>query len=342
MGSSSMDEFSRYIVGAYATSPTLLSWEPEKETVFMELMKGKLGKIRGLELPFFGCGVHPHDSELYLKLLDPEWEYVMTCLPGNMKELAENKHFGLASDDRQGRQQAVEYYKRASESIKELNNYFGVNKVFAVAIATSPALMAKGVSSSQAALEESLATIARFDWSGAELVIEHCDSGRLSITPVKGFISIEEELAAILAVKTKHSIDIGMTINWARSVIEARNQNGANQHILKAIKSGALRGLMFSGTSAVESIYGKWTDLHLPVAREPGIDYFEETSLMTAENMKSCLVDSGWKELSYLGVKVLAMPIIDATCERRVGVNFDTLKVLDREVKNLQSTFSSR
>jgi len=46
--------------------------------------------------------------------------------------------------------------------------------------------------------------------------------------------------------------------------------------------------------------------------------------LMTAENMKSCLVDSGWKELSYLGVKVLAMPIIDATCGRRLGVNFDT------------------
>lgn len=330
-----MDDFSNYIVGAYATSPALIAWEPKKETDFILGLRQRLGKIRGLELPFWGDGIHPYDTELFLSLLDPEWEYVLTCLPGNMQKLAENKHFGLASDDESGRQQALNFYKNASETIKSLNQYFGSRRVFAVAIATSPALHVDGVSSSTTALEKSLLALASFDWNGAKLVIEHCDSGRLARKAVKGFLSIEEELVCILNLRKRHSVDVGMTINWGRSVIEVRDEIGANQHILKALHAGVLYGLMFSGTSSVDSIYGQWSDLHLPIAEDPEIDHFEKSSLMTASHIKSCLIDSNFKQLHYLGVKLLSMPIESSSLERRIGVNFDALKILNRTISEL-------
>ena len=87
---------------------------------------------------------------------------------------------------------------------------------------------------------------------------------------------------------------------------------------------------MFSGTSNVNSIYGQWSDLHLPIAEEPEIDYFERTSLMTAANIKNCLLDSNFKKLHYLGVKLLCMPIESSSIERRIGVNFDALKILNK------------
>lgn len=330
-----MDDFSNYIVGAYATSPTLINWDPAKETDFMLGLRQRLGTIRGLELPFWGNGIHPYDAKLFLSLLNPDWEYVLTCLPGNMQSIAKNKHFGLASDDEGGRREALNFYKNACESINIVNQYFGSRRVFAVAIATSPALNVDGVSSSMTALEASLLTLASFDWSGAKLVIEHCDSGRLTEKVAKGFLSIEEELMCISNLSNRHGVDVGMTINWGRSVIEVRDEIGANQHILKALHVGALCGLMFSGTSSADSIYGQWSDLHLPIAEEPEIDHFEKSSLMTASHMKSCLIDSNFKDLDYLGVKLLSMPIESSSLERRIGVNFDALRVLNRIIEEL-------
>lgn len=331
-----MDDFSRYFVGAYATSPALVSWDGDKEAEFINALKAELGTIRGLELPFWGEGVHPHDSELFLSLLDPQWQYVMTCLPGNMEGLKANKHFGLASDNEAGRQQALAYYRRASEAVQALNAHFAGNKVICVAVATSPALAAEGVSSSVEALEKSLQIIAAYQWDGAKLVIEHCDSGRAATPPVKGFLSLEEELSVIDRLKSNHGIEMGITINWARSVIEARDASGANEHIKKAVEQGVLSGLMFSGTASdADSDYGQWSDLHLPIAEEPGLNHFEKTSLMTAKNVQSCLVDSQHQQLDYLGLKVLAMPMETAPCARRVGINLDTLRVIDKVIKGL-------
>jgi hypothetical protein len=47
------NSLSRYIVGAYATSPNLVTWDEKSELTYFNELK-KLPSIRGLELPFWG------------------------------------------------------------------------------------------------------------------------------------------------------------------------------------------------------------------------------------------------------------------------------------------------
>jgi hypothetical protein len=328
-------DFSNFFVGIYATSPTLLKWDSKKEIEYIEAIKKELNPIRGLELPFWGKDIHQYDSKLFLKLLDKSWEYILTCLPGNMKALEENKFFGLASDNEEGRVEAVEYYRKASVIVQKINRYFKSQRVISVAIATSPSLKDKNISSSTSALKKSLLEISKFNWDGAKLVIEHCDSGRAS-NPVKGFLDLDEEIEAILEVNKAYNLDIGITINWARSVIECQDKSGALKHIKKVKDNALLKGLMFSGTSDKESPYGRWSDLHLPVAKENHIEYFEPTSLLNKQSMKDCLISSEYNKLDYLGIKVLAMPIEGASLKRRIGVNNDTLKVLNQAIEEIE------
>lgn len=330
-----MGSSANLIVGAYVTSPTLFDWDAEKETEYLSALKKQLAPIRGLELPFFGSGVHPHDSELFLSLLDKDWEYVLTCLPGTMKALENNAHFGLASDNESGRQAALDFYKRASLAIQEINTYFSANKVISVAIATSPSLNVAGVSSSVESLEKSLSEINEYDWGGAKLLIEHCDSGRVD-NPVKGFLSLDEEIQAVSNINSKFGADIKIVINWARSVIEYRSIDGPVQHIGELKKSNLLGGLMFSGTGNTESLYGVWSDLHMPIAKEPGISYFEEASLMTRDNIARCLNLIEPDDLDYLGIKVLSMPIKESTLKRRIGINLDTMSVINELIEGQQ------
>ena len=330
-----MDRFKNFIVGAYVTSPTLLNWDKQKEIEYINYLKDELNPIRGLELPFYGEGVHPHDPELFLGLLDKDWEYVLTCLPGTMKSLESNIHFGLASDNENGRQEAVAFYKEASKAVKEINNYFSDKKVVSVVIATAPSLNVAGVSSSVKSLEKSLSELLKNDWDGAKLVIEHCDSGR-NENSVKGFLSIDEEIDAIKSINNKYGADIGVTINWARSAIEYRSEHGAVRHINKLNECDLLRGLMFSGTGNRESIYGIWSDLHMPIAKEDGISYFEEASLMTKKNVAECLTISNYSNLDYLGIKVLAMPINESSLNQRIGINKDTMFILDKIIEDLK------
>jgi hypothetical protein len=330
-----MDNFSDFFIGAYATSPTLSNWDSQKEIEYIGTIKKELNPIRGLELPFWGNDIHEHDSELFLKLLDKNWEYVLTCLPGNMKALENNKFFGLASDNEQGRLEAVKFYKKASEVVRKINNYFKSKKVINIAIATSPSLKYDGVLSSSQSLKKSLIEISKFDWDGAKLNIEHCDSGRVK-NPVKGFLDIDEEIEAILEVNRTYNLNIGITINWARSVIEYKDTNGALKHIKKAKENNLLKGLIFSGTSDKESLYGKWSDLHLPIAKEANIKYFESTSLLNKINIKNSLISSEYKQLDYLGIKVLAMPIEYSSLKRRIGINYDIMKVLNQTIKEIE------
>lgn len=331
-----MDDFSKFIVGAYATSPTLLSWNEKKEINFIQAIRTTLNPIYGLELPFYGDSIHLHDETLFLSLLDKNWNYVMTSLPGVMMALENNIHFGLASDNINGRKEAINFYKQATQSIKKINRYFGTNKVHYISLATAPSLKSEGVSSSMNSLEISLEELLSFDWSGAKIVIEHCDSGRID-NPVKGFLSIEEEIEVIQKINSKYNADIGLSINWARSAIEFRNEDGANKHIKKVLESNMLSGLIFSGTGSRESEYGKWSDLHMPVAKENYITNYENTSLLSKKNIYNCLIDSNYESLDYIGIKVLAMPISDATLERRIGINRDAMNVINQAIKEIKN-----
>ena len=92
------NSLSRYIVGAYATSPNLVTWDEKSELTYFNELKN-LPSIRGLELPFWGESLHPFDDRWLLSNLDQNWENVITCVPGTMKSLENNPRFGLASID---------------------------------------------------------------------------------------------------------------------------------------------------------------------------------------------------------------------------------------------------
>lgn len=329
-----MDNFENFFMGAYVTSPTLFSWNEDKEKEFISSIKDNLN-IRGLELPFWG-ELHEHNEKFFLSLLDSNWEYVLTCLPGTMKALESNPHFGIASDDEKSRLEAIAFYKKANKAVKKLNSYFGGQKVVSVAMASGPSLKSDDVKSSSSSLIKSLNEIASWDWFGVKLVIEHCDSGRES-NPVKGFLSIEEEIEAILDVNKNSTKNIGLTINWARSAIETRSETGPVGHVKKAYENKILGGVMFSGTSSKCESYGDWSDLHLPVSQEDGIGYFEKDSLMTLKNMKNTLKECDIDSLSYIGVKVLSMPIEQSSMDRRIGINKDTMKILNKIIKDLEN-----
>ena len=112
-----MDNLENFFIGAYATSPTLFKWDKNKEKEYLSSIKNNLN-IRGLELPFLGK-LHMEDEEFFLSLLEPKWEYVLTCLPGTMKALETNSHFGIASDNEQGGLEAIEFYKNANQVVKK-------------------------------------------------------------------------------------------------------------------------------------------------------------------------------------------------------------------------------
>lgn len=328
-----MDNYKDFFIGAYATSPTLNSWDEDKEIEYYQEIKKNLN-IKGLELPFWG-ELHKHNEELFLSLLDENWDYVLTTLPGTMKSLATNPHFGIASVDELGRKEAVGFLKNASLAIKKINDFFGEKKVLNIVVATAPSLKSSQVSSSVKSLIKSLEELITFDWQGASLVIEHCDSGRESF-PVKGFLSLDEEVDAVQYINKKYIQSIGIAINWARSVLEKRNVDTPVKHIELLGQLGLLKGLMFSGTSSDSIDYGNWTDLHLPIAREDEISYYEKDSLMTAKEIKKTLLGCNLDTLDYIGVKVLSMPIDQSSMKRRIGLNADTLKILNQTIKEIK------
>jgi hypothetical protein len=95
----------KYYLGAYALSPTKKGWDAEVESAFYEDLK-TLPNLKGLEHPFYGT-LHEHDDDWFLANVEPQWDYVLTCIPGTMNALALDPHFGIASDDLDGRASAL-------------------------------------------------------------------------------------------------------------------------------------------------------------------------------------------------------------------------------------------
>ena len=67
----------------------------------------------------------------------------------------------------------------------------------------TPAAVAAGVTSSVHALSRSLQEVLTWDWRGAAVAIEHCDAAHSDGSPpaAKGFLSLDEELAALQLVE---------------------------------------------------------------------------------------------------------------------------------------------
>ena len=313
----------KYFMGAYASSPNVGDWDAELETRYYNEIKS-LGYIAGLEHPF-GGSLHNRDEDWFLENIDPSWDFVFTCIPGVMGPIGKNPKFGIASDDADGRQEALVFMKKARDAIAKLNAHSGRETVRAIQIHTSPNKAKE--SSSQAALEASLTEMLSWDWQGAKLVIEHCDAYVEGQDPGKGFLTLDDEIAAVLNVKAATGKEIGITINWGRSAIETRSAEGVADHIKAAKDAGVLSGLMFSGASGNESDYGVWRDSHMPPQAQSADGAGEPASLMTAETIKTCIDLAGPENLLYLGAKLGIRPRT-APLEDRMAYNREVFSII--------------
>tara|TARA_B100000767_G_C19776883_1_gene543108 strand:- start:3495 stop:4463 length:969 start_codon:yes stop_codon:yes gene_type:complete len=318
----------KYIIGAYATAPSLAISDKGLEKKFYEKLIDSIPQIRGLEIPFWGEEIHQFGSSFLLDIINPKWENVLTCIPGTMSYLAKEPSFGLASDNSKGRKNAIAMYKRVNDMLKKMNDQYGRKSIIAVQIVTAPSMGKSGVRSSVDSFMNSLDQIMSWDWDGARIVVEHCDRFSPHQPFEKGFLSIEDEIKGLLKISNQYNI--GLTINWARSAIEGRSMNTPIQHLKLASSNKILSGLIFSGVSKSDELYGEWKDTHMPFAKSYNSTYYEEKSLLTKENIKQTLASINLEELDYLGVKLLSMPIEKNDVERRVGINLSAISILDQ------------
>lgn len=322
-----------FYAGIYATSPTVNKWNEAKEEEFVSEIKKNLPEISGLELPYWGGDtLHQHSDDFLFEHYPADWTYVLACVPGNMKNLSRSKQFGLASDNEEGRKSAVEYYKQANEKVKFLNEKIGRKVVEKVQIVTSPSIPVKEVSSSVDSLARSLEELVRLDWNGAGLAIEHCDSSRSDGSYVKGFMPLEDEINAISRFKNEN---LKVVINWGRSAIEGRGGDVVIEQLEKLIGLDLLAGLIFSGTCDKSEKFGSWQDNHAPARLENGNDHGEAGSILTLEWIRKSMSVLSYDKIEYLGMKVLAMPMDDASIEERIGINVSTMEKIRRVEKEL-------
>ena len=324
----------KYIVGAYATAPSLGIENKNIESEFYKKLTQIVPEIRGLEIPFWGDDIHPFGADFLLKHIQPKWENILTCIPASVVNLKKNCHFGIASDTNGARIEAVEMHKRANRMVHRINSHFGAESIFAVHIASAPSMNIPGVSNSSDSLLKSMHEILSWDWMGARIVIEHCDSYINQDTVEKGFMSINDEIESLITLSSDYKV--GLTINWARSAIEGKSPQTVIEHIKMATENDLLSGLIFSGTSINDEKYGVWKDLHMPFANSYGIKNYESNSLLTKQNIKKTLESFNVNELDYMGFKLLSMPINNSSIQRRVGVNQDAAIVLNNVMSEIQ------
>lgn len=314
----------KYFVGAYATSPSSMGWNPEVETEYFNQLKA-MPNVKGLEHPFVGK-LHGQDDEWFLQNIDPNWEFVFTCVPGTMAAIGKNPKFGIASDDEAGRAEALAFMEKAREAIAKLNAHAGKPVVKAIEVQTAPNRGVAG--SSMESLKASLTTMQSWDWGGARILVEHCDTYLTGQEPAKGFLTLREELAVLTELNQELKADMGVVINWGRSVIETRSTRGALDHIEQARTAGLLAGLMFSGVSDQDTEYGAWKDTHMPAAKAKDGTIGAEGSLMTEGEMKKCMLAAGASQLPVVGIKLGIRPK-DASLEDRVEFNRAALAIMD-------------
>ncbi len=166
----------KYLIGAYATAPSLGLGDIDLEREFYEQLIRSIPDIQGFEIPFWGEEIHKFGTEFLLKFVRPEWDHVLTCIPGSVKGVEKNPNFGLASNDILGRSDALRMHERANQMVRRINTHSGRSSVLAVHIATAPSVPIDGVTASVDSLLLSMNEILSWDWMGARIVIEHCDS----------------------------------------------------------------------------------------------------------------------------------------------------------------------
>lgn len=264
-----------FLISAYAASPAHGVWDPILEGRLLPALCSLPGVV-GLEVPWVGA-LHPHDESWFLAHVPAGTQLSITALPWVMSSCARDARYGIASGDAAGRAAALADLRAVAADVGRLHRDTDARVAY-VSLHTAP----RG-GGDMAELTASLREIAQWEWEGARLVIEHCDTAVPGQPYEKGFLSVADEIEAIHAAP---GADIRMWLNWGRTAIETRDPDRVTAQIASVAATGLLAGLTFSGSSATDTGYGAaWEDRHLPIAEtDPAA-----SSLLTASRVAEAI-----------------------------------------------------
>ncbi len=301
----------RIHVAAYAASAAL---DEAAEAALYEGIAA-LG-VAGLEQPFFGA-LHRRDEGWLIGQIRPDWSLVVTTLPGAMDRLNDDKRFGLASADPDGRKRALDFAESARRAVETLHRELGRRAVRAVLLHSAPRLGGSGAKASLEGFADSLTELRGRDWRGAALLVEHCDAAAPGRAPDKGFLRIEDDILA--AKLSGGKTPIGVAINWGRSALETRSAEGPLEHLARARQSNLLGALFFSGVTPAHPEFGSWRDSHAPFSTSC------PQSLLTPAAAKAALAAA--PDCPLIGLKLQTKPATMAV-PQRLAVIKDGLNAL--------------
>ncbi|MBN9375288.1 MAG: DUF4862 family protein [Cellulomonas sp.] len=315
-----------FVLGAYVAAPPGFFDDDDLARGWFGLLRDE-PLVGGLELAW--------DRELFADgagrlagLVDPGWSSVVTMMAGVSARLSADSRYGLASADEPSRLLAVADVTAAHREIMALRAQLGPHAVRAIQIQSSPSASA---GASPDAFTRSLRTVLELGWDDVAVVVEHCD-GSDGVQPQKAFLPLRTEIECLqhAAGLAAHGARSGHSVNWARSVIEARSADGAEQAIRTLQDERALTGLMFSGVAPVATAFGgEWRDSHLPVA--DGGDGSEPASLLTSDRVARALALVG-SDVDYVGAKVSARKVAGLALRERLAPSLATLRVMAETV----------
>jgi hypothetical protein len=278
------------VYSAYNAAPAGLTEDTETEERWYETLRSD-PRIGGLELPVIRGQLHPHGLARLASLLHPGWSNTISAMSTTLVATKTDAGYGLASEDRDGRQRALSDIASALTETLLLQEQLGSASVRAFALQSAP----RADRSSLSAFTDSLRQIAGWDWGNIELLVEHSDALVPGQAPQKGYLRIEEEMEAVRAATDPEGPRIRHLLNWGRSAIEGRSAATPLEHIGKL--GDGLGAFAFSGAAPVATDRSaEWEDVHLGLAEdEPG-------SLLNADGTRRLLTKLP-DELSYVGIK---------------------------------------
>ena len=152
-----------FILGAYASHPA-----PELEADYYQLLADQPW-VSGVEIPY--PGQLATQADVLAAHLAPHWDFnTITAIPGTMQHVWKDATFGLASPDEEGRQATLAFTRALCDDLDNLCDKAGRLLVGRVQLHSAPTRLADAE-----AFKRSLEEVVGWDWSGATLVVEHCD-----------------------------------------------------------------------------------------------------------------------------------------------------------------------
>jgi len=269
-------------LGAYASLPREARSDARLNDAHLRAAIEATG-CSGLEVPW-ASATFVADEESLVRLLEAGGSHVLTMVAATMEARADGR-FGLASLDPDGRRAAVELVRGAHAATVAMSDRAGRPVVAAVELQSAASVDPSARDAHVAALADSLDEIAGWDWRGARVLLEHCDSA-LGVRPVKGFLPLDDELRALAALDPAAGVGVG--VNWGRSVLETRDTATAVDHVRRADALGLLGARAYSGVAATDNPLGDaWADNHVAAAGPLAVGAGLGSSLLTAAEVES-------------------------------------------------------